>query len=88
MSASLPSLRAYVVQRNARAKVFGKKQFDVDALTAKDAQSIADMLACDLSPENLSCDGEASPSSIKSKAAFLNKACAELRTLFSVEIAY
>jgi len=88
MSKALPALTEYMVKRNAVAKIFGDKQIDVQTLSREDAQSIAHMLACDLSPENLCCDGEAPAAYVRKRRALLTKAVAELQGLFAVEVEY
>jgi hypothetical protein len=52
----MKNLTAYVESRNAWAKIFGNAALDLR--NAADRQRIAAMLDSDLSPENLTCDGE------------------------------
>ncbi len=70
------SLTAYVNQKNAFAKIFGTRQLSLQ--NAADRQSIADSIDSDLSPENLTCDGELSRSKVKARFAALSAAAKEL----------
>ena len=70
------SLTAYVDQKNAFAKIFGSRQLSLQ--NAADRQSIADSIDSDLSPENLTCDGELSRSKVKARFAALTAAAKEL----------
>jgi hypothetical protein len=73
------ALTIYVDTKNAFAKIFGRKQLSLQ--NAKDRQSIADMLVSELSPENLTCDGELSHSAVRSRHAKLTRAGRELKRL-------
>jgi hypothetical protein len=48
---------------------------------AADRQSIADSIDSDLSPENLTCDGELSRSQVQARYKTLTKAAKELQKL-------
>ena len=73
---NIATIEAYVAQRNRFAKIFGNKQLSL--LNAADRQTIAGHLDADLSPENLTCDGELRGRALQEKANFLNRAAAEL----------
>ena len=73
---NISTLEQYVDQKNAYAKIFGKTPLSL--LNAKDRQSIANSLDADLSPENLTCDGEIRGAQLQAKARFLNRCAAEL----------
>ena len=75
------SLRAYVDQKNAWNAIFKGRQLDID--NAADRQRIASMIDSDLSPENLSCDGELSRSAVNAKYRQLQAAARELLKLDS-----
>lgn len=49
-------LNEYVVHRNAINALFGDEPFDLT--TTKGRNDLRDHIDCDLSPENLTCDGE------------------------------
>ena len=52
----MKALQAYIDQKNKWNALFKGEQFETK--TAKGRQRIADSLDADLSPENLTCDGE------------------------------
>ena len=52
----MKQLKAYVDQKNSWNALFNKKGLCLTS--AQDRQRIADMIDSDLSPENLTCDGE------------------------------
>ena len=61
-----------------RVKKFRRifKGKELSLLNAKDRQAIADSIDADMSPENLTCDGELSPSMVREKMNRLTR-CAE-----------
>jgi len=73
------SLTTYLKQKNAFVGIFP----DQTALTAtrKDKQAILEAIECDLSPENLCCDGEASPKFVRKQSRMLHKARDEAEAL-------
>jgi hypothetical protein len=73
------ALTTFVDTKNAFASLFGHKQLSLQ--NAADRQRIADMLVSDLSPENLTCDGELSHSAVRSRHAKLTRAGRELKRL-------
>ena len=73
------SLTAYVDRKNAFAKIFGNRQLSLQ--NAADRQSIADSIDSDLSPENLTCDGELSRTQVQARYKALTKAAKELQKL-------
>ena len=76
---NISTLEAYVEQRNAYAKIFGRAPLSL--LKAEDRQRIADMIDGDLSPENLTCDGELSRSAVQAKYRQLTRAAQELLSI-------
>ena len=52
----MKELKEYVNQKNSWTALFNKKGLSL--ASAEDRQRIASMLDSDLSPENLTCDGE------------------------------
>jgi hypothetical protein len=52
----MKELKEYVDQKNSWNAIFNKKGMSL--ASAEDRQRIADMIDSDLSPENLTCDGE------------------------------
>ena len=73
----MKNLKAYVESRNAWAKIFNGAQLDLKS--AADRQKIADMIDADLSPENLSCDGELPASQVRARFNNLMKVANELK---------
>ena len=73
------SLTAYVDRKNSFAKIFGSRQLSLQ--NAADRQAIADSIDSDLSPENLTCDGELSRSQVQARYNTLTKAAKELQKL-------
>ena len=76
---NISTLEAYVAQRNAWGKIFGQKPLSL--LNANDRQRIANMIDGDLSPENLTCDGELRGEALREKYAYLNRAAQELQSM-------
>ena len=75
----MKALQAYVDQKNKWAALFKGAQMELS--TAKGRQRVADSLDADLSPENLTCDGELGWAQVRAKAQKLNKAAKELKQL-------
>ena len=75
----MQNLQQYVDQKNRWETLLGHPALDLNV--AQDRVRIANAIDCDLSPENLTCDGEASISQIRSRARLLNAAARELRAL-------
>ena len=67
------NLTAYLDQKNRWNSIFGKPALQYP----KDRKHILDMLECDLSPENLTCDGELRGTALMKKAKLLRAALAE-----------
>ena len=71
---NISTLEAYVEQKNVWARIFNQKHLSL--LNAKDRQKIADSIDADMSPENLTCDGELPPAMVREKMNRLVR-CAE-----------
>ena len=71
---NISTLEAYVAQKNTWTRIFKGKELSL--LNAKDRQAIADSIDADMSPENLTCDGELIPSMVREKMNRLTR-CAE-----------
>ena len=76
---NISTLEQYVDQKNSWGKLFGSKPLSL--LNAKDRQSIADSIDADLSPENLTCDGELPASQVRQRHAFLTRCAQELQSI-------
>ena len=75
----MKALNAYIDQKNKWNKLFKGKQYEI--ATAKGRQEIADSLDCDLSPENLTCDGELPRSQVQVRYRALTAAAKDLKQL-------
>jgi len=75
----MQNLTAYLARANQFARIFSDRQLSLDS--AADRQRIADRLECDLSPENLTCDGELRGAELQRRAKYLNACVKELRAL-------
>lgn len=75
----MKELKAYVEQKNAWRAIFKDRKLDL-AYSA-DRQQIANSIDADLSPENLTCDGELSPSQVQKRYTQLTRAAAQLKEL-------
>jgi hypothetical protein len=76
---SIATIENYVEQKNRWGAIFGQKPLSL--LNAEDRQRIADSLDADLSPENLTCDGELSRSQVQAKYRMLTRAAQELLSI-------
>jgi hypothetical protein len=75
----MKNLNAYLDQKNSWNAIFGSPAMSLD--TAQDRQRIAEMIDNELSPENLTCDGELSRSAVKQRYQQLTSAARELKQL-------
>ena len=72
----MSALTDYVDHKNAYRKIFDKPLLSL--AIAADRQAIADMIDGDLSPENLTCDGELRGEAVRRKYKQLTTAAAQL----------
>ena len=72
-------LKQYLDRANTLGKLFGEKEYDLNS--AGDRRRLAEKLDCDLSPENLTCDGEVRGEALKRKYTLLTRALAQLTAL-------
>jgi len=75
----MSALTAYLDRKNSFAKIFGQKELSLQV--AADRQRIADSIDSDLSPENLSCDGELPRGQVQARFKQLTAAAMELKRL-------
>jgi len=75
----MKALQAYIDQKNKWNKLFKGKQYEIQ--TALGRQEVADCLDSELSPENLTCDGELPRSQIHAKYRTLTAAAKDLQKL-------
>jgi len=76
---NIATLEQYVEQKNRWNKIFGNKELSL--LNAKDRQTIANSLDADLSPENLTCDGEIRGAALRTKQQYLFRCAEELLSI-------
>ena len=75
----MKELTAYVERKNSWGKVFGSKALSLNS--AEDRQAIASSIDSDLSPENLSCDGELPRAEVNRRYTQLTRAAQQLQKL-------
>ena len=75
----MKALNAYIDQKNKWSAIFKGRQYEIK--TAAGRQEIADSLDADLSPENLTCDGELPRSQVQARYRALTVAAKELKQL-------
>ena len=75
----MKELKEYVARKNKWNAIFMGDQYTLES--AADRQAIAEALDADLSPENLTCDGELPRAQVITRLKFLNKAVAQLLVL-------
>jgi len=76
----MKNLQQFLDRENSWAKLFSfGDTHEID--TAEGRQKVADSIDSQLSPENLTCDGELSVREINSKYKYLTAAAADLRKL-------
>jgi hypothetical protein len=76
---NIQNLETYVEMKNSWGKMFGNKQLSL--LNKADRQSIANSIDADLSPENLTCDGELPRSQVNARYQFLTRCARELQSI-------
>ena len=75
----MKTLQAYIDQMNRWNALFKGEQYEVQ--TAKGRQRVADRISSDLSPENLTCDGELPRSQVQARYRQLTAAARDLQKL-------
>ena len=83
---NISTLEQYVADKNRWSAIFKGPQLSL--LNAKDRQKIADSLDADLSPENLTCDGEVRGAQLQAKYRFLTRCVEELQSIDSTVTFY
>ena len=73
----MKNLQKYLDQKNQWNSIFGGRALVI----GKDNQRIADMIDSELSPENLTCDGELSRGQVNARYRQLTAAARELQKL-------
>ena len=76
---NIATLEQYVEQKNKWRGIFN--QAPLSLLNAQDRQAIANSIDSELSPENLTCDGELRGAQVRDKARYLNRCAEELLSI-------
>ena len=76
---NISTIEAYVEQKNKWRAIFNQKPLSL--LNAQDRQAIANSIDSELSPENLTCDGELRGSQVRDKFRYLTRAAEELLSI-------
>ena len=74
-------LKAYVDQRNSWNSVFNRNYKKLCLTSAEDRQKIANIIDSELSPENLTCDGELPRNVVDARYKQLTKVAKQLLAL-------
>ena len=77
----MSKLTAYVDRKNAFGALFNSKFRQLSLQNADDRQTIANSIDAELSPENLTCDGELSRSQVQARYNELMAIVKELQKL-------
>ena len=77
----MKELSKYVQTKNSWDKMFNKSFRPLSLIFIEDRQLLARMLSNDLSPENLSCDGELPMAEIIARSRFLKKVASQLKAM-------
>jgi hypothetical protein len=75
----LVALNKYIERKNTMAKLFKTPSYDISNPAHR--RDLAERVSGDLSPENLSCDGECSRAEVNRKYRHLNAVKADLLSL-------
>ena len=76
---NISTLEAYVENKNKWRAIFNQPALSL--LNAKDRQAIADGIDSEMSPENLTCDGELPRSVVQMKVRNLSRCAEELLSI-------
>jgi hypothetical protein len=76
---NIKTLEQYIEKKNKLRIIFG--EYPLNLRTPASRQAIANMIDADMSPENLTCDGELSPSVVTRKLRQLTRAAEELLSI-------
>ena len=66
----MKSLNSYLDRENGMARVFRQKEISLP-LSQADVDALVDKLSAQLSPENLTCDGELTAREVRARAKLL-----------------
>jgi uncharacterized phage-like protein YoqJ len=78
---NISTIEQYVEQKNRWNAIFKGRQLSL--LNKADRQTIANSIDAELSPENLTCDGEIRGAQLRQKQAYLFRCAEELLSIDS-----
>ena len=76
---NIANIEQYVENKNRWRLIFTQKPLSL--LNAEDRQTIANSIDSELSPENLTCDGELRGSQVQQKFRYLTRCAEELLSI-------
>ena len=76
---NISTLEQYVENKNRWTKLFKGKELSL--LNAADRQAIANSIDSEMSPENLTCDGELPRAEVARRVKFLSRCAEELLSI-------
>ena len=76
---NIQALELYVEQKNRWRAIFNQKPLSL--LSKEDRQAIANSIDSELSPENLTCDGELRGAQVRDKMRYLTRCAEELLSI-------
>jgi hypothetical protein len=79
--AKVSALTTYVDRKNTFGKLFNSKFTELSLQIAADRQRLANMIDAELSPENLTCDGELPAAQVRARFKELTTVAKELQKL-------
>lgn len=74
-------LQAYLNEKNRWARFAGRRELRIEDINQREADELFRSLGCELSPENLTCDGELRGRALQVKAAMLKGAVRDLERM-------
>jgi hypothetical protein len=77
----MKELKAYVDQKNKWRSLFNKNANYLDITKAGDRQRVANMIDAELSPENLTCDGELPAATVRARHKQLTTVAKQLMSI-------
>jgi hypothetical protein len=76
---NIATIEQYVEQKNKWRSIFNQKPLSL--LNAQDRQAIANSIDSEMSPENLTCDGELPRAEVSRRIKFLSRCAEELLSI-------
>lgn len=80
----MKALAKYIEDHNRFAAFFRQAPIHLEFMTRGAKKELEQRIECELSPENLCCDGEASPAYVRQRGTFLRQVQHELQSVVAV----